>query len=285
VERGSALLEESLREPEASRGLAGAAKLGSVGADTALVGGGSAANVTVAMPSPDEPGAHRALAGSSRLAVIDALRHVGAPLTVYDLSQQVGLHANTIRFHLARLVEAGVVREERAAPSGPGRPRLVYAVVPGEALQHEPRSYRLLAQILASYLAVSAPDAAASAILAGRQWGQFLTERPAPFQRLDARAASERLVGMFAALGFQPEAADDGRRILLHRCPFREVAEQQPEVVCSVHLGLMRGVLATLGAPLEATRLQPFVTPQLCVAHLDEASAAPPEGRSAGKGD
>jgi predicted ArsR family transcriptional regulator len=276
------LLEESLREPEASRGLADAAKLGRVGGGTGLVGGGSAADVTVAMPPPEEPHAHRALSGSSRVAVMDALRQAGTPLTVSDLSQRVGLHANTIRFHLARLVEAGLVREERAAPSGPGRPRLVYAVVPGQALQHEPRSYRLLAQILASYLAVSAPDAAASAILAGRQWGQFLTERPAPFQLLDARAASERLVGMFAELGFQPEAADGGRRILLHRCPFREVAERQQAVVCSVHLGLMRGVLATLGAPLEATRLEPFVTPQLCVAHLEEASAATPAGTSAG---
>jgi predicted ArsR family transcriptional regulator len=196
----------------------------------------------------------------------------------------VGLHANTIRFHLARLVEAGLVREAQAAPSGPGRPRLVYAVVPGEALQHEPRSYRLLAQILASYLAASAPDASASAILAGRQWGQFLTERPAPFQRLDARAASERLVGMFAALGFEPELADEGRRILLHHCPFREVAEEQPEVVCSVHLGLMRGALATLGAALEATRLEPFVTPQLCVAHLGVAHVARLAGESTGRG-
>jgi predicted ArsR family transcriptional regulator len=230
----------------------------------------------------DERHADLASAGSSREAVMDALRQAGAPLTVYDLAERVGLHSNTIRFHVARLVAAGLVREAQTAPSGPGRPRLLYAVVPGEPLHREPRGYRLLAQILASYLAASDPDATASAILAGRRWGQFLTEQPAPLLRLNARAASERLVGVFATLGFQPEAADDGRQILLHHCPFREVAEQQPEVVCSVHLGLMRGALATLGAPLEATRLEPFVTPHLCVAHLEEASAATPEGRSAG---
>lgn len=235
--------------------------------------------MTGAIPPPDERRADLVLAGRSRVAVMDALRQAGAPLTVYDLAQRVGLHANTIRFHLVRLVEAGLVRETQAAPTGPGRPHLVYSAVPGETLQHEPRDYRLLAQILASYLAANAP----AAIVAGRQWGQFLTERPVPFQHLDARAASERLVGMFAELGFQPEAADDGRRILLHHCPFREVAEQQPEVVCSVHLGLMRGALAALEAPLEATRLDPFVTPHLCVAHLKEGSAATPAGRSAGR--
>jgi predicted ArsR family transcriptional regulator len=278
------LLKEPLGEAETSWGLAGDAKLGPVGGDTELVPGDPAARVTVAMPPPDETRAHRALAGSSRMAVMDALRQAGAPLTVYDLAQRVGLHANTIRFHLARLVEAGLVHEAPAVRSGPGRPRLVYAVIPGEPLHHEPRGYRLLAQILASYLAASAPDGAASAILAGRQWGQFLTERPAPFRRLDARAASERLVGVFAELGFEPELADEGRRILLHRCPFREVAEQRPEIVCSVHLGLMRGALTALGAPLEATRLEPFVTPQLCVAHLEEARPAPPAATSAGRG-
>jgi predicted ArsR family transcriptional regulator len=177
-----------------------------------------------------------------------------------------------------------VVHQAPAMRSGPGRPPLVYAAVPGQALQQEPRGYRLLAQILASHLVATAPDAAASAIVAGRQWGQFLTQRPAPLQRLDGRAASERLVGMFAALGFQPELADDGRRILLHHCPFREVAERQPQVVCSVHLGLLRGALAQLGAPVEATRLEPFVTPRLCVAHLQQARPAPPAGTSAGGG-
>jgi predicted ArsR family transcriptional regulator len=240
--------------------------------------------MTVATPSPDETRTRPPLAGSSRTAVMDALREAGAPLTVYDLAQRVGLHANTIRFHLAHLVEAGLVHEAPAVRSGPGRPHLVYAVVPDEALQQEPRGYRLLAQILASHLVASTPDAAASAIVAGSRWGHVLTERPAPFQHLDAQAASERLVGMFAALGFQPELADDGRRILLHRCPFREVAERQPQVVCSVHLGLMRGALAALGAPLEATRLEPFVTPRLCVAHLQQARLAPPAGRSADRG-
>jgi predicted ArsR family transcriptional regulator len=239
--------------------------------------------MTAAMPPPDESHAHLALDGGSRAAVMDALRQASTPLTAYDLAERLGLHANTIRFHLRRLVEAGLVHEAPAVRSGRGRPRLVYAVIPGEALQHEPRGYRLLAQILASHLVASAPDAAASAIAAGRRWGQFLTERPAPFQHLDARTASERLVGTFAALGFQPELAEDRRRVLLHRCPFREVAEQQPEVVCSVHLGLMRGVLAALGAPLEATRLEPFVTPRLCVAHLQQARPAPPADTSAGR--
>ena len=54
----------------------------------------------------------------------------------------------------------------------------------------------------------------------------------------------------------------------MHRCPFRDLAEQHGDVVCSVHLGLIRGALAEIGAPVTATRLEPFVEPSLCRARL-----------------
>ena len=73
-------------------------------------------------------------------------------------------------------------------------------------------------------------------------------------------------------LGFSPraEADADGRhyQLCLHQCPFREVAEHHQEVICSLHLGLMRGALARMRAPVTADRLDPFVEPSLCTARL-----------------
>jgi hypothetical protein len=40
----------------------------------------------------------------------------------------------------------------------------------------------------------------------------------------------------------------------------------------------LKGALAEMGAPLEATRLEPFVEPTLCVAHLRGGLAARPSG-------
>jgi predicted ArsR family transcriptional regulator len=54
-------------------------------------------------------------------------------------------------------------------------------------------------------------------------------------------------------------------------CPFGELAADHRSVVCPVHLGLMRGALDALGAPVEAASLEPFVRPDLCVAHLTVA--------------
>jgi predicted ArsR family transcriptional regulator len=88
-----------------------------------------------------------------------------------------------------------------------------------------------------------------------------------------------RLRQVLTDAGFAPDDDAEGTapQIKLRHCPFREIAEQHPEVVCSLHLGLMQGALAEVNAPVTAERLEPFVRPSLCVAHL---SADRPSQRS-----
>jgi predicted ArsR family transcriptional regulator len=210
---------------------------------------------------------HKALGDVSRFRMLEELR-VGGPLDSRELGRRVGLHPNTVRSHVERLIEAGLVKTALAPHAGRGRPRILYEA-DSDSAQAQPGGYRLLAQILASYLAsTDRPQAVAES--AGRAWGSYLTERAQPFTRVSADEATGRVVRLFAELGFMPEAIADGaeRKILLHRCPFREVAESNQQVVCAVHLGMLKGALTEMGAPLEATRLDPFVEPTLCVAHL-----------------
>jgi len=56
--------------------------------------------------------------------------------------------------------------------------------------------------------------------------------------------------------------------IHMARCPFRALAESQPDVVCAVHKGLISGALAALGSELEVEDLDVFVRPDLCIAQL-----------------
>jgi predicted ArsR family transcriptional regulator len=219
---------------------------------------------------------HRALADVSRARILEELR-TGGPMDSRELGRRVGLHPNTVRFHVEQLADAGLVRAVAGPATGRGRPRVLYEAVedaePGTA-----DGYRLLAQMLAGYLA-STNDPRRVAEEVGRAWGGYLTERPAPFTGLSAEEATQRVVRLFTELGFMPESVTEGGepRILLHRCPFREVARANPEVVCSVHLGMLRGALAELGAPVEAANLEPMVQPTLCVAHL---SGVGPVGRA-----
>lgn len=226
-----------------------------------------------------QPDAAAPAIGESRSRVLAALQDAGTTLAVGDVAKRVNLHANTVRFHLDALVEAGLAERSTEQRDQPGRPRALYAARPGSASAGR-RSYRLLAEILTSYLGAETARPAQAGHDAGRAWGRYLAERPPPFRRLDPADATQRLVRTLDEIGFSPEAVTAGgdRRILLHHCPFRETAAEHREVVCSVHLGLMHGILAELGAPIDVERLDPFVEASLCIAHLaakqDGAGAA-----------
>jgi predicted ArsR family transcriptional regulator len=57
-------------------------------------------------------------------------------------------------------------------------------------------------------------------------------------------------------------------------CPFREVAERYQGVVCTVHMGLVQGVLEQLRAPVTADRLLPLAEPAVCIAELSTREEA-----------
>jgi hypothetical protein len=132
---------------------------------------------------------------------------------------------------------------------------------------------------------LSSPSDAAET--AGRSWGAALPSPTPDAKEPDAAdcdpAALAQACGLtevaeltqlaaleahFEDLGFDPEADTERLEVHLNRCPFLDLARERPEVVCSVHLGLSRGVLAQQGGPLVADRLEPFVGPQHCVLHL-----------------
>ncbi|MFG2088587.1 MULTISPECIES: helix-turn-helix transcriptional regulator [unclassified Spirillospora] len=230
----------------------------------------------------DPDGRRAVLGGVSRGAVLDALRSARVPLPVADVAARVGLHRNTVRWHLDQLTEAGQVTRTTEIRHRPGRPRLLYtarpdAPVPPQGGGEPGGGYRLLADILAGHLADASPDPADAAGRAGRAWGGYLIGRPAPFTRLTPQQAAGRVTALLADLGFAPEPDPAGTGITLRACPFREVAEHHPDVTCAVHLGLMQGALAELGAPESAARLEPFVTPHTCRAHIEPE---PAEGRT-----
>lgn len=214
---------------------------------------------------------HRALADPSRAQILAELVDDG-PLDTRELARRVGLHVNTVRVHLNALAEAGFVAGETLPPQGRGRPRLSYRAI-AVAGEEGGRRYRLLAEILTALIARFGGEATTQIEEIGEAWGHYLVDSPPPFASLPEEEAVSRLIELLAEVGFQPEleAGKRGRRILMRPCPFLEVARQHQEVICPIHLGLMRGALAELGARTTATKLEPFVRPDRCVAHLARA--------------
>lgn len=206
---------------------------------------------------------HRALADARRARIVEELRDAPGGLDAPGLAHRLGLHANTVRWHLGILADAGIVGSRPAARTAPGRPRILYSLEP-EPAEHAADEHRLLATVLTGALAGSV-DGAERAEDAGRRWGRHLMARD-PLARTNDDDAVGEVVQLLDGQGFEPEAR--GREIHMHRCPFHALAESQPEVVCAVHRGLVSGALSALGSELEVEGLDVFVRPDLCVARL-----------------
>jgi predicted ArsR family transcriptional regulator len=207
--------------------------------------------------------------GPTRARVLQLLQDAGLAMTAPELGERMGLHANTARFHLDALTAEGLVTRASEERRTPGRPKVIYAAA-GAAPAVSHRSYRLLAEILTSYLSDRLPDPAGSAEEAGEAWGRLLAAPAEPTDDGSVTSALQTMIEGMERVGFESHAVEeaDEVRVEVSHCPFLEVAEGHSDVVCSVHLGLMRGMLGQQSAPLRAERLEPLVEPSRCIAHL-----------------
>ncbi|HEY5904204.1 MAG: helix-turn-helix transcriptional regulator [Actinomycetota bacterium] len=212
----------------------------------------------MAEPSPIE--VHKALADDTRYRLYRYLRLSGRPVSVRELSIRLGLHVNTLRPHLRRLEEAGLVTSEaQRGVASVGRPQTVYSVVERE--EREGRDYRLFAEIVAGQ--VTGSRQRSRAVASAREWGAYLVGRSAP--KPGGRSSSgPNLAVLQEALseaGFDPRFRRHGRArvdITLRDCPFRDLLDEHRDLVCALHRGLLEGMLASSRPPMRLDSFEPL---------------------------
>lgn len=208
---------------------------------------------------------HKALADDTRFRLYRHLGLSGRPVSVRELSTRLSLHPNTLRPHLRRLEEAGLVRREARRASTVGRPQTMYSAVDRDA--REGRDWRLLAEILAGLADGTRARERATAL--AREWGQYLAIQggPKPGTRLPARRNLAVLQEAMAAGGFDPRFRRAGKgtvEISLRDCPFRDLLDDHRELVCAVHRGLVEGMLGALKPPLSLVQFEPLAERSIC---------------------
>src|SRR5438034_6454212 len=98
-----------------------------------------------AMPDTKALEVHKALADDTRHRLYRYVGLAGRPVSIREMSRRLSLHPNTLRPHLRRLEEAGLVSREIRKSAAVGRPQTLYSARAAE--QEETRDYRLLAEI------------------------------------------------------------------------------------------------------------------------------------------
>ena len=189
----------------------------------------------------------KALADETRYAVYRELASSPAPLSAPELAERLGVHANTVRLHIERLRDAGLVDAEAVHRGTVGRPQhLSFLAAGAPSLGFDPPAHALLAGLLAALaeqVGADVDDAADT----GHAWGVEAGKRTR------TRSCVRALAGELERLGFEPAVAPgDGTsegdvRIDFLHCPFRELAEAYPELVCNLHRGLCAGIVDQVG--------------------------------------
>ena len=224
---------------------------------------------------PQPPGSAPLSPARERLATVLAERPEGA--TVGELVDAVGGHANTVRFHLDGLVADGLASRSPRTGGARGRPSMAYQLTAAgtaalrggaDVLAGE---YLGLATAFATHLAERDDHPQDEARAVGRVWGRQLATATATGAGVPARGSAprRRVVALLARLGFSPEVDEPApspplQQVSLHTCPLLSAAREHPEVICSVHEGLVTGALEAYGAPDEDARLVPFASPGAC---------------------
>ncbi len=206
----------------------------------------------------DEIGAVAVLADPTRRRLYDAVGAASGPIGREEAARAASVPVHSARFHLDKLVEAGLLDTSYArltGRSGPGagRPAKLYrrsGTAVAVSLPH--RGYDLVGGVLASALERTLHGADASEALheEARARGRALgSSYDGGGDDLD------RASGALAEEGFEPRRQGD--EVCLHNCPFDVLAQAHTELVCGVNLDFVSGVLDGLDCSSARARLQP----------------------------
>ena len=189
----------------------------------------------------------KTLGDNTRYAIYLELARSPRPLTTAEIAGALDLHPNTVRPHLDRMRDVGLVAVEVAGRGDVGRPQHRYSPA-GDApsLGLEPPVLPMLARMvlaLADRLGADPGDAFA----VGRNEG--IGRAPA---FADAPSSLEALVSDLDRLGFDPVVSDDpddddAAIVAFANCPFGDLAERHPDLVCGLHAGLVAGFVEAMG--------------------------------------
>lgn len=192
------------------------------------------------------------LGDNTRYAIYLELARTGRPLVTAEIADTLGLHPNTVRPHLERMREVGLLDVTTDARGEVGRPQHRYSLAPdAPSLGLEPPTMPMLARMLLT-MSLQLGANPGDAVAVGEAEGRVRAARYA-----NAPSALEALVADLDRLGFDPvvgEGADDPDNdeavaavVAFANCPFAEVARTHPDLVCGLHRGLVAGFVEQMG--------------------------------------
>ncbi len=178
--------------------------------------------------------------------------------TIAELCEVTKLHPNTVREHIQRLIDGGYITAESEHRTTRGRPRMLYSAVDGTTGE------------ISEVAAHKAEAAAARGDALRRLF-------PNASHQLDDEAEHQldALVEHLEESGFDPVIDEAALTLDLSPCPHAAASPEHRPTLCSVHLGLMQGVLTAAGGPLQTAFVCDPTHPSDCTVQLKLLTTRP----------
>src|SRR5262245_12644818 len=185
------------------------------------------------------------------------VRRAGQALSRDEVAGQAGISRRLAAFHLDKLTERGLLRAHYARPPGrrgPGAGRSAKYYEPSDLevdVSIPERRYDLAGRLLIGAITSESPDepASAAAVRVAREAGAGVGGRVRQKKRLRHPGAERALTtaaGVLEAHGFEPYRPGPDS-VALRNCPFRELAQEAPEIMCHMNQAFVEGLLRGLG--------------------------------------
>jgi len=197
-------------------------------------------------------GGYSAISSYSRVEIMRLLQE-RPQRAIPELVEATGLHANTVREHVQRLIDAGYVIAETEHRTTRGRPRVLYSAATGDDASSPVAARR-------------AEAAARRGDLLRRLYGSD-AEPGVEAMSTDALHQLDALVDDLGDAGFDPIVDERDLTVDLTPCPHAPSGTKRG-ALCGVHVGLMDAVLAQAGGPLRVEGIAPSCDPAQCVVQL-----------------
>jgi len=193
----------------------------------------------------------KTLSSLSRINLLHELQVHGS-MTVAQLAEATGLHHNTAREHLHRLIDAGFVHSEPIPRATKGRPKVLY-----RAATHPDDSIRVQRRHAAG--------------VRSEQFHRMMPPRVVDAESTPVDRQFDMLDDHMNQCGFDAQVDLKASQMTMHSCPFAHLARDNPQV-CEVHFALIRDALELIDGPLTAQAQHPFSGPDTCTVDLDDAT-------------
>ena len=193
----------------------------------------------------------KTLGDNTRYAIYLELARSARPLATSEVAETLGLHPNTVRPHLERMREVGLLDARPDVRGAVGRPQKLYSLsADAPSLGLEPPVFPMLARMLFTLVREAGLGGEVAADVARGEGARLAHRRTS--NRTDGVEAA---ISMLDELGFDPARVDahDSTTVAFTHCPFAELAEVDPDVVCSLHRGLLEGFVDEVGGTCVAS--------------------------------